>query len=84
MALTQVTGSRATYWLSQRPGPGGGGLLYTALVSDLAVDDFVCGMRATVTATGATSSGNRTLTFDRLGHVWTQTLPATSTVMIVR
>lgn len=84
MALTQVTGNRATYWLNARPGVSGGTTVYTALVSDLVVDDFVCGMRATITSVGGTSSGNRTLTFNRLGHTWTQTLPAASTVMIIR
>ena len=84
MALTAVTGSRATHWLATRPGPAGTGTVYTALVSDLANNDFVCGMRAVVTNAGTTTSGNRTLIFSRLGYSWTQTLPAASTVMIIR
>lgn len=86
MALTQVTGARATYWLATRPGPGTptGTTVYTALVSDLAAGDFLCGMRAKVVSTGSTTSGNRTLTLTRLGHTWTQTLVAASSLMIIR
>lgn len=84
MALTQVTGARATFWLTQRPGPTAGTAVYTCLVSDLAANDFVCGMRAVVTVTGTTVSGKRTLTFERLGHTWTQTAVATAGVMIIR
>lgn len=83
MALVQITGTRANYWLSTRPGPQEGTAMYTALVSDLAAGDFICGMRATVVSTGATTSGNRTLTLIRLGFTWTQTLPAASTVTII-
>lgn len=84
MALTQVTGSRATYWLNARPGVSGGTTVYTCLVSDLAANDFLCGSRATIVSTGTTSSGNRSLTLNRLGYQWTQTMPATATVMIIR
>ena len=86
MALNQVTGSRSTHWLSTRPGPvpPAGAAAYTALVSDLAADDFLCGARAVVVSTGATVSGNRTLTLRRLGHEWTQTLVAASSLMIIR
>jgi hypothetical protein len=84
MALTQVTGARATYWMSTRPGGLPNGTPYTALVSDLAAGDFICGMRATVVSTGSTTSGNRTLTLNRLGITWTQTLVAASTLMIIR
>ena len=84
MALAQITGARATYWQSLRPGPQGTGTMYTALVSDLAAGDFICGTRATVVSTGATTSGNRTLTLTRLGITWTQTLVAASALTIIR
>jgi hypothetical protein len=84
MALTQVTGARATYWLGNRPGHKPDGLLYTALVSDLAADDFLCGPRARVVSTGSTTSGVRTLTLDRLGFQWTAGQRAADTVMIIR
>lgn len=83
MALVQITGSRAAYWESFRPGPTGG-TMYTALVSDLAVGDFICGSRAVVVSTGTTTGGNRTLTLSRVGHTWTQTMVAASSLAVIR
>jgi hypothetical protein len=84
MALVQVTGARATYWLNTRPGHNEGGTMYTALVSDLAAGDFLCGPRCEVVSTGSTTSGNRTLTLRRVGFQWTTTMRAADTVAIIR
>jgi hypothetical protein len=84
MALTQVTGALANWLLIQRNGGFGAGTVYTCLVSDLAVGDYMPGMRAFVASTGTTTSGNRTLTLTRLGFTWTQTLVAAHTIQIIR
>jgi hypothetical protein len=84
MALTQVTGAPATYWLNNRPGNNAEGTVYDCLVSDLAVGDFLCGPRAHVTATGSTTSGVRTLTVSRLGVSSTVAYVATTTIRIIR
>jgi hypothetical protein len=60
MSLSTVTGNRATYWLSTRPGPVANGTPYLALVSDLVDGDFLCGPRATVVTAGSTTSGEAT------------------------
>jgi hypothetical protein len=73
-ALAQVyAAQRAAQW---QEGPG----WYTALVSDLVVDDFLWGPRAT----GATVSGLRTLTLERLGVQWTVSWAAAQAEVISR
>jgi hypothetical protein len=84
MALTQVTGARAAYWIANRPGHKPEGTVYTALVSDLAADDFLCGPRARVVTPGSTVSGVRSLTLERAGFQWTAGQRAADTVMIIR
>jgi hypothetical protein len=77
-ALAQVyAAQRAAQW---QEGPG----WYTALVSDLVVDDFLWGPRARVAATGATVSGLRTLTLERLGVQWTVSWAAAQAEVISR
>lgn len=59
--------------------------LRSGLVSDLAVGDFLWGARATVTATGATTSGNRALTLQRRGELtYSVSWPAAATVWFTR
>jgi hypothetical protein len=87
MAFSALNNAWTAWYLENRPGQGNSpntGTAGTALVSDLQANDFLCGMRAKVASTGSTTSGNRTLTLDRLGFQWTQTLVAASTVLIIR
>jgi len=85
MALTSQAGTAlANWWLAYRNGGLPNGTVYNALVSDLAVNDYLVGARAKVTATGATTSGNRALTLDRLGTTMNVSWQAASTVQIIR
>jgi len=85
MALTSQAGTTlANWWLQYRNGGLPSGVVYNCLVSDLAVNDYLVGARAKVTATGATTSGNRSLTLDRLGTVMAVSWPAAQTVQIIR
>ena len=91
MALTALSQTLTDYYLNSRPGfqnflgyiaPTG---VYDALVSDLAAGDYLIGARAIVTATGATTSGNRSMTIQRsVGPSATVSWPATSSVRITR
>lgn len=83
MALTQITGGRATHWLNTRPGPAGGGTLYSCLVSDVIDGDFICGIRAVV-VTADTSGTTRDHLVERLGFQWTCSMPASATITIIR
>jgi hypothetical protein len=86
MAFTALSQTIQDLWLSQRQPVGGiTTTLGSALVSDLAVDDFLPGVRATVTATGNTTAGNRALTLQRRGELtFTVSWPAASTVWVAR
>lgn len=84
MALTRLATAVEQWWLTWRPGPTDGAALgYTALVSDLAVGDFLVGPRMTVTALG-TSGTTRSITATRLDITYTFTLVSASTVIILR
>jgi hypothetical protein len=84
MAFSAVNNTWTQWYQQFRSGVIAVGTPGTALVSDLQANDFLYGTRALVVSTGATTSGNRTLTFRRLGFEWTQSLPATATVLIIR
>jgi hypothetical protein len=88
MALAAVSTTIRDWWLAVRPGTGlvsAPAGIYTALVSDLAVGDYVLGIRAKVTATGATASGVRTFTVQKVNSgEFTVSWPAAQTVMIGR
>lgn len=83
MALVRLSTAVDAWWLEWRPGPAGGGTPYTCLVSELAVGDFLCGSRVTVTALG-TAGTTRTVTGTRVGDPITLTLVSASTVQIIR
>lgn len=87
MAFVALTQSIQDFWLSIRQPTNAAPktTLGSALVSDLVVDDFLPGVRAVVTATGATTSGNRSLTLE--GHdalTYTVSWPAAATVWVAR
>jgi hypothetical protein len=89
MALVQVTGALATWWLSNRRGSAAPtGTVYNGLVSDLAANDYLVGTRATVVSTGATSGTApnqvRALTINRLGIQQTVSWPIGATVQLIR
>lgn len=86
MAWTALTQSIQDLWLATRQPVGGStSTLGTALVSDLVVGDFLPGARATVTATGSTVSGNRSLTLQRRGELtFTVSWPATASMWVAR
>lgn len=65
MSFVAVTGAWASWWLANRNGGVASGTFGSALVSDLAVGDYVVGARTTVVSTGSTTSGVRTLTLSR-------------------
>lgn len=67
MAVTQLPQAVHDLWIGQRPGleVNPGQRLSTGLGSDLAVGDYLIGMRATVTAVGTTTSGVRQVTIRR-------------------
>lgn len=68
MAFSTVTGTYATWWLANRNGGVATGTFGSALVSDLAVDDYVIGARSKVVSLGTTTSGVLTLTLSRPGY----------------
>lgn len=85
MALTALSAALSTPWSGQRlvswqASP----VWYTALVSDLAVNDYLVGPRARVASLGATTAGLRAITLERMGVQWTVNWTATSTVIISR
>lgn len=85
MAFSTVTGAWANWWKANRNGGYPGGTFGSALVSDLAVDDYVVGARSTVVSTGSTASGIRTLTLSRPGAVnYTVGWRTADTVHIIR
>lgn len=84
MALTAQSGSLASWWLAYRYGSNPAGTVYNALVSDLQAGDYLVGARAKVESTGATTSGNRTLTLSRAGVTWPAVMPAASSLQIIR
>jgi hypothetical protein len=86
MALSQIVGAAATWWTANRSSQKPGGTLYNALVTDLAVGDFLVGPRCTI-ATIAASTGTpatRTATVTRLGFTWTMVLTSADTLTILR
>lgn len=85
MAFAALNNAQTTWFKTNRHGGLPSGNAGTALVSDLLVNDYLVGMRATVTATGTTTSGVRTLTVNRFGQ-GTMTIQwvAASTVIIIR
>lgn len=84
MAFSSLNNAWTQWFQTNRPGPAAAGTPGTALVSDLLANDYLCGIRASIVSTGTTTSGNRTLTFDRAGFEWTQTLVAAHTLLIIR
>jgi hypothetical protein len=84
MAFSALNNAQTAWYLANRPGGLPNGTPGTALVSDLAVNDFVIGARATVVSTGTTTSGVRTLTVSRAGMNFTVQWVAASTVLIIR
>lgn len=84
MALSQVTGSLANWWLTYRYGSKPAGTVYNCLVSDLAVGDYLVGTRATITVVGAVSGSNKSFTLDRLGKTMTVSWPTASAIQIIR
>ncbi len=87
MALTALPAPQQDWLNNNRPGHvNAPGSWYTALVSDLQVGDYLHGPRAKVTATGATTSGNRALTLERVasGLPMSVSWAAASTVWIRR
>lgn len=85
MAISLLSAALSTPWVAQRtPSWQANTQWYTALVSDLAVNDYLVGPRARVVATGATTAGLRALTLDRMGVQWTVNWTATSSVVIAR
>lgn len=84
MAFSALNNSQTAWFLANRPGGLPAGTPGTCLVSDLAVGDFDIGSRAKVTATGATTSGVRSITMQRAGVTFTVNWTAASTVLIIR
>jgi hypothetical protein len=84
MALTVVSGSAATWLMTNRPGGLTGGTVYDCLVNDLQVNDYLTGARAFVVAVGTTGTA-RSVTLIRLGFTLTaSSLVGASTVRIIR
>lgn len=87
MAWSALAQTIQDLWLATRQPVGAAAKtqLGTALVSDLVVGDFLPGVRATVTATGATTSGNRAVTLQRRGELsFSVSWPATASVWVAR
>lgn len=84
MAFAGLNNAQTAWWLANRPGGLPEGTPGTALVSDLAADDYLVGARARVAGTGSTSGGVRTLTLERLGTQFTVGWVAASSVIIIR
>lgn len=87
MAVTSLSQALNDLWVGQRNGVGTSpsATLRSGLVSDLAVGDFLIGVRAVVTATGTTTSGVRTLTLLRRGELsFPVQWPAAATVWFTR
>lgn len=87
MALAPVTGGRATWWTTVRPGHVESGTPYTGLVSDLAANDYLPGYRAKIVTIG-NSTGNpamRTATLERpTGYQFSVSLITASSILLVR
>lgn len=87
MAVSSLSQSMHDTWAVVRPGmeTPAGATLRSGLVSDLVAGDWLIGMRAIVVSTGATVSGNRTLTVRRRGTIqFDVVMPAASTLWFSR
>jgi hypothetical protein len=87
MAVTSLSQALHDLWVGRMPGESpAGATLRTGLVSDLVASDYLMGARVLVVSTGATVSGNRTLTVKRhnVGVNFDIVLPAASTLWFTR
>lgn len=85
MAFSALVNSWTSWYLANRYGTAPGGSPGTCLVSDLLANDYCVGARLKIVSTGATTSGNRTLTVQRADDPsFTVVWPAASSIVIIR
>jgi hypothetical protein len=84
MALTIKTDNQANWYITNRSGGNTTGTVYTALVSDLVVGDYLPGPRFTIASVGAVTGSNKAFTVTRLGQTMPISWPTASTVQIIR
>lgn len=86
MTVTTLSQALHDRWVPKMPGGApDAATLRSGLASDLLVEDWLIGMRAKVTATGATVGGNRTITIQRPRETaFDVVLPAASTLWFTR
>lgn len=68
MSFVGVTGPWASWWLANRNGGLPTGTFGSALVSDLAVGDYIIGVRSKVATVGGVTSGMQSFTLSRVGY----------------
>lgn len=84
MTFSTLNNPQTAWYQSNRPGPVVTGTPGTALVSDLQANDYLVGARLRVISTGATVSGVRTLTVERLGVQFNVAWVAASSLIVIR